>query len=164
MKTDKLLRTVFIFWVCTVWVFANDKLFFFPKEAKAAQTEIVSLIHASQKSINIAMYNLSMKSLAKELIKASQRGVKVTVFLDGSKVENQSSEYAFLKKNGIEAVVITQSKLHTKLAVFDKKIVLFGSPNWTKESFSGNYEVLYITDEKENVKKFNQFMKELKDQ
>jgi phosphatidylserine/phosphatidylglycerophosphate/cardiolipin synthase-like enzyme len=117
---------------------------------KKAKNDIEKLIKNSKSSIDIAMYNFGHKKLAKLLDKAQKRGVLVKVFYD-------KKDVVF---NDIETKTVDR-KLHTKIAIFDKKIVVFGSPNWTKKSFKENYEVLYITDDKKLVKKFNKFFKSL---
>ena len=41
---------------------------------------------------------------------------------------------------------------------------IFGSLNWTKESFGENYEILYITTKDDIVDKLNHFIDKLKDE
>ncbi len=148
----------------SLFSFADDKIYLLPKETKIAFSQIEKLIDSSKYQIDIAMYNFSKKDLAKQLIKRHKKGVKVRVFFDSEKIKNKSSEYKLLKKNGIECFVISKAKLHTKLAIFDKETAIFGSLNWTKESFSENYEILYITTKDDIVDKLNHFIDKLKDE
>jgi len=138
----------------------NNELYFFPKQADDAKDRIVSLIEDSKDSIYIAMYNFSYKKFAKKLIKASKRGVKVTVIFDDSKVKKDDKIYKLLKKNNI-TVLIPKKKLHTKLAIFDDEIIILGSTNWTKESFKDNYEVILFSDDKKLIKQSKKFIKKL---
>ncbi|MDD2640125.1 MAG: phospholipase D-like domain-containing protein [Arcobacteraceae bacterium] len=96
-------------------------------------------------------------------MQAKKRGVAVRVFLDEEKSKDKSSEYKLLKKNGIDVVLIGTTKLHTKLAIFDKKVAVFGSSNWTKESFDENYEIIYVSKQDDVLEKLNQFIKQLKE-
>ena len=141
---------LFLILILSINIYASDKLYFFPKEAKKAKEHIEKLIKNADKSIDIAMYNFGDSKLAKLLKKADKRGVDVKIFYTKKDVS--------LPDEGIK---ITKRKLHTKIAIFDKKTVVFGSPNWTKKSFKDNYEVLYITDKKKIVLRFNEFFKEL---
>lgn len=109
------------------------------------------------------MYNFSLKEFAKALVKAQKNGVEVSVFLDAQKSQEKGSEYDYLRKNGVKVFVIGKEKLHTKLAIFDQKTALFGSSNWTKESFDENYEIIYISKQEDVLKKLNTFIKELKE-
>lgn len=157
------LKLFFTLLLLATTLYAKDTLFLLPKESKQAVEEIESLISSAKTSIDVTMYNFSLKSFAKILVKAEQRGVKVKVFLDKKKSENRSSEYKFLKKNGIDVFLIKDRKLHTKLAIIDKKVAVFGSSNWTKESFDENYEIVYVSKEEQIVEKFNQFLENLKE-
>ncbi len=131
-------------------LYAQNSLYFFPQDAKKAKSKIEKLINSSKESIDIAMYNFGDKKLAKLLDKAQKRGVRVKLFYDKKDVNFAEVQAKTLGK-----------KLHTKIAIFDKKTVVFGSPNWTKKSFKNNYEVLYITDDKKLLKEFNRFFKSL---
>lgn len=146
-----------------ITVNAKDTLFLLPQESKQAEQKIEELIKSSQQSIEVAMYNFSLKSLAQELIQAKKRGLEVKVFLDKEKSKDKSSEYKLLKKNGVDVILIGYTKLHTKLAIFDKKVAVFGSSNWTKESFDKNYEIIVVSQQDDMLKKLNQFIKQLKE-
>lgn len=146
-----------------ITVNAKDTLFLLPQESKQAEQKIEELIKSSQHSIEVAMYNFSLKSLAQELIQAKKRGLEVKVFLDKEKSKDKSSEYKLLKKNGVDVILIGYTKLHTKLAIFDKKVAVFGSSNWTKESFDKNYEIIVVSQQDDMLKKLNQFIKQLKE-
>lgn len=135
----------------------ND-VYLLPKESKQVKGKILDLIKKSQNSIYIAMYNFSYKKIARELIAASKKGVDVKVLFDKSKVKKDDTLYKYMRKNGVETIV-TKDKLHTKMAIFDSKIVLIGSMNWTKESFKENYEVVLFTKDQKVVKKLENFIK-----
>ena len=132
--------------------YALDKVYFLPKQAKQAEKHILKLISNSDKSIDIAMYNLSYKKFLKALKKVSKNNVEVTIV-------NGKSKTKFYKK-----IKLIQSKIkqHIKLAIIDNKYAIYGSANWKKESFDGNYEIINITDDKYRVKQFIKIFKELK--
>ena len=146
----------------TSTLFANEvnlnqnHVYFFPKQADEAKDKIVELIANSKDTIKISMYNLSYKKFAKELVEASKKGVKIQVILDEKKVEEDDEIYKYLKKNDIE-IIISKKKLHTKIAIFDNKIALIGSLNWTKESFEENYESLLMSNNKEIIADIDNF-------
>ena len=146
----------------TSTLFANEvnlnqnHVYFFPKQAEEAKDKIVELIANSKDTIKISMYNFSYKKFAKELVEASKKGVKIQVILDEKKVEEDDEIYKYLKKNDIE-IIISKKKLHTKIAIFDNKIALIGSLNWTKESFEENYESLLMSNNKEIIADIDNF-------
>jgi phosphatidylserine/phosphatidylglycerophosphate/cardiolipin synthase-like enzyme len=160
----KILLVLVLF---TSSLFANEVLlnqsqvYFLPKQADEAKDKIVDLINNSKDSIKISMYNFSYKKFAKELADASKKGVKIQVILDEKKVKEDNDIYKYLKDNNIE-VIIADKKLHTKIALFDNKIALIGSLNWTKESFEENYEMLLLSNDKKIISEMENFLSSFK--
>ncbi len=138
-------------------LYANE-VFILPKQGDEIKDKISDFIQSSKSEIQIAMYNFSYKKFAKDLVEASKKGVKITVFLDAKKVKEDSEIADFLKKNDIK-VVLVKDKMHLKLAIFDSKLAIFGSVNWTKESFEENYELVYICEDKKTIDSLNSFIK-----
>jgi phosphatidylserine/phosphatidylglycerophosphate/cardiolipin synthase-like enzyme len=163
MRIKIKLKLLFTLFLLAVTLNANDTLFLLPKESKNAQEHIETLIKTAQKSIDVAMYNFELKEFAKALVKAQKNGVEVNVFLDAQKIKDKASEYDYLRKNGVRVFIIGKEKLHTKLAIFDKHTAVFGSSNWTKESFDENYEIIYVSKQQEVLEKLNTLIKELKE-
>lgn len=129
-----------------------EDVYFLPKDSKKVQKDMEKYITNAKESIDIAMYNLSYRKLVELLNDASNRGVKVKIYYYKKKADLDEK---------IETIKVLD-KLHTKLAIIDKKIVIFGSANWTDETFKDNYEVIYITDRDELAKQFNDFYKTIK--
>ena len=129
-----------------------EDVYFLPKDSKKVQKDMEKYITNAKESIDIAMYNLSYRKLVELLNDASNRGVKVKIYYYKKKADLDEK---------IETIKVLD-KLHTKLAIIDKKIVIFGSANWTDETFKDNYEVMYITDRDELAKQFNDFYKTIK--
>lgn len=143
------MKYLFLSLILTLSLYAKEYIYFLPNDSKKALDHIEKLIESSKSSIDIAMYNLEYKKLIKLLKKAKSNGVDVNIVYEkGDKLKEFDT-----KK--------TDSKMHTKIAIFDKKVVVFGSANWTKQSFKENYEVIYISDEKDLVEKFNRFFQRL---
>ena len=139
-----------IFLVCSLS--GIDKLYFLPKDKDIVKDEIVNQLKNAKKSIIIAMYNFKYVKFANALALAAQNGVDVKVYYYKKRI-NFSKNIKALK---------VRNKLHTKVALIDDKTVIFGSANWTKESFKKNYEVIYITDRDELVKEFINFFSTIK--
>ena len=147
-----MIRLFIITILLVVNIFALEKVYFLPEKSEEVKTDIINHIRNSKQSIDIAMYNFNYRKFGKELDKAVSRGVDVTIYYYRKKIKLDKRIRVLKVKN----------KLHTKLAIFDKKTVVFGSANWKKEAFSKNYEVLYITDKKKIVKEFNNFFTNIK--
>lgn len=134
-----------------------NQVYFLPKQSKEVKDKIIDLIRDSKSSIDIAMYNFSYKKFAKELVKSSKKGVKITVIFDKSKVEKDDKIFKYLRKNGIKTI-IPKEKLHTKMAIFDNKNFVLGSSNWTKESFKKNYEIILFSKDQKVIKEAKTFI------
>jgi len=135
----------------------QNEVYLLPKESKIVKEKIIKLISNSKSDIKIAMYNFSYKKFAKQLASASKKGIKVKVLFDRSKIKKDDKIFKYLRANNVETIV-TKKKLHTKIAVFDSKIALVGSMNWTKESFKNNYEVIVFTKDNRVVSKLDNFI------
>jgi phosphatidylserine/phosphatidylglycerophosphate/cardiolipin synthase-like enzyme len=150
-----MIRILLVLILLVHFGFAKQTIFILPHETTQAKETLLSHIKKSQKSIDIAMYNFTYTKVAKALRKAHKRGVRVRILFDKSKIKKKS-QYEYLKNSGIECFIASE-KMHIKAALFDGKILSLGSMNWKKESFSKNYELLYFTDHKKSIQKFQNF-------
>ncbi|MBY0540300.1 MAG: phospholipase D-like domain-containing protein [Arcobacteraceae bacterium] len=138
----------------------SNEVYILPKQGEQIKDKISESITNAKSEILIAMYNFSYKKFAKDLVNASKNGVKITVFLDSKKVKDDSEISEYLKKNNIK-VVLVKDKMHLKVALIDSKVAIFGSTNWTKESFEENYELIYISEDEKTVETLSSFIKSL---
>ncbi|MDD2896725.1 MAG: phospholipase D-like domain-containing protein [Aliarcobacter sp.] len=154
-----MFKIVFITLFLVLNLFSNE-VYILPNQGEVIKDKISESIINSKSEILVAMYNFSYKKFAKDLVDASKKGVKVTVYLDSKKVKEDSEISDFLTKNNIK-VVLVKDKMHLKVALIDSKTAIFGSTNWTKESFEENYELIYISEDKNIVDTLKSFIKSL---
>ncbi len=122
------------------------ELSFLPDDRKGCQ-RIKELIRSAQKTIRVAMFTWTREDLAKELVAAKKKGVKVEVVLDNSSAKGASSKIAeLLKKEGILITYSTPGPalLHHKFVWIDDHLLEIGSANWTKAAFSQNDDCFLI--------------------
>lgn len=147
-----MIKILLVFLLIFTSTFASSEIYFLPKEAKQSRDKIITIIDDSKSSIDLAMYNLSYKKLINSLINASKRGVSVKIYLDKAKFKKSDKINKILKKSGIKYKILDK-KNHLKLLLVDKKIAVFGTANWTKESFGDNYELIFLTSKKNEIEK-----------
>jgi len=148
--------------ITTVFTYAKDFTYFLPQDSDLLKAHIEKLIDTSTTSIDIAMYNFSYKKFAKLLNNAVKRNVEVNVIFDKKKVQSdENSKYNYLKNQGVNSI-LSNKKMHLKIALFDKRIAILGSLNWTKASFNDNYEIVHITDNYNVISKSKNIFIELK--
>ena len=77
------------------------------------------------------------------------------IISDDDKAHDSGSDVWTLSEQGVQ-VRVDQSEhhMHHKYAVFDSKIVLTGSYNWTRSAAEHNRENVVVTDDPRLVKKF----------
>lgn len=93
-----------------------------------AELAIIRAIDAAQRSVDMAMYNLSLDSVGDALIRASQRGVVVRLVLDYDGLD--SGLVAKLEQQGIPIVTSAlENLMHDKFTVIDQTEVWTGSLN-----------------------------------
>lgn len=122
------------------------ELSFLPDDRKGSQ-RIKQLIRSAKKTIRIAMFTWTRYDMAKELISAQKRGVKVEVVLDNSSAKGASIKIAeLLKKEGVPLAYSNAGSalLHHKFMWIDDNLLEIGSANWTKAAFTQNDDCFLI--------------------
>ena len=120
-----------------------------------AEKALVQALDQAQHSIQAAVYSFTSRTVAKALLRAGKRGIKVSLILDG----NDESEYSkgfYVAKRGISVRYarglrrkgkrISYGLMHDKFAVIDGHLVVTGSYNWTVAAERWNYENLLVID------------------
>ena len=117
---------------------------------------VLSDIATAQSSIDVSMYSISITSSAQDpagqlitaLVNAAKSGKRVRIWLN-SRQAAVGTQRTFLREDiqeslrqaGIELFYLEPSRrLHDKLLVIDRRIVIEGSMNWTREALMRNYE------------------------
>ena len=113
----------------------------FSPQDKPMTRAVVPLLAKAEKNIDIAVFFLTHKGVAKELIAAKERGVKVRVILDATAAGNGYTKHEVLRAAGIPVKIENWGgKMHAKSAVIDGDTVITGSMNWTSAGEGGNDE------------------------
>ncbi|NLO91659.1 MAG: phosphatidylserine/phosphatidylglycerophosphate/cardiolipin synthase family protein [Elusimicrobia bacterium] len=137
---------------------------------------LINAINATESSLDISIYHLTRADVVDALVSAANRGVKVRMILDHKHLipnkeapedkgyQADSDIAAKLQKAGVTVKTMSgwgkYGTLHTKIAIFDKKILYTGSMNWT-DSNDTNYEnVLFLAD-KNVLKTFQDYYNQL---
>ena len=150
----KQLITACLLFVST-FVYADTQVYFSPNGG--CQDAIISEISKAQKTIDIAMYYLTSREIAQELVKAKDRNVRVRIVLDQSQETQTYSKSRYLIKRGFEVKYHTGSGLmHNKFAIIDGKVLITGSFNWTPTADQKNEENLLIMTDSELIKKYRE--------
>lgn len=106
---------------------------------------IVQQIDAAKTVIHVQAYSFTSAPIARALIAAGRRSVKVIVILDASNRTQKYSAADFLAHEGVETYIDSQHAIaHSKIMIVDNAIVLTGSFNYTKAAAENNAENLLV--------------------
>src|SRR5205814_9391000 len=117
---------------------------YFSPRGGATEAVVSALDHATN-SVLVQAYSFTSAPIAKALVDAFRRGVRVQVILDKSQRTEKYSEADFLKHNEIGTLIDVQHAIaHNKIIIIDAYLILTGSFNFTKAAEEHNAENLLV--------------------
>ena len=119
------------------------EVFFSPK---GGCTEAVAReLGKAKESVLVQAYSFTSVPIAKALVDAFKRGVKVEVILDKSQKGEKYTSADFVIHAGIPTKIDSKHPIaHNKVMVIDGQTVITGSFNFTKAAEEGNAENLLV--------------------
>jgi phosphatidylserine/phosphatidylglycerophosphate/cardiolipin synthase-like enzyme len=136
---------------------------------------LLYLIEQEQQSISVAMFAFTDRDLAKALVEAQKRGIRIELIADASSVYGKYNKLHELHQGNIKLFVYNPQHantngagaMHNKFLLFgknilDKQLVWTGSFNFTRSAHQNNQENILILDDLVLVEQFNQQFVHLK--
>jgi len=121
------------------------------------QSTIVENIKNASEDIRIAIAWFTNKEILGELIEKILCGVRCTILVSDD-VINKRLNLASIVNHGGELKIIPTAEtrfLHEKFAIFDNKILITGSYNYTKNAEYNNFESIIITDDSKLIQQYS---------
>jgi len=116
---------------------------------------VVKKLDAAKESVLVQAYTFTSAPIAKALMDAHKRGVKVRVICDKSQWTEKYSSATFFQNAGIPTFIDDKHAIaHNKVMVIDGRIVITGSFNFTKAAEESNAENLLIIDDAQLAQKY----------
>lgn len=116
---------------------------------------IVYKLDKARKSILVQAYSFTSAPIAKALLNAHKRGVKVEDILDKSQRSEKYSSADFLANSGIAVKIDSAHAIvHNKVMIIDGETVITGSFNFTKAAEERNAENLLVIHDKALAEKY----------
>jgi phosphatidylserine/phosphatidylglycerophosphate/cardiolipin synthase-like enzyme len=116
---------------------------------------IVRELNKAKSTILIQAYPFTSAPIAKALLNAHERGVKIEVILDKSQRTQKYSSATFLYNQGIPVKIDAQHAIaHNKVMIIDGETVITGSFNFTKAAEENNAENLLIIHDKKLAERY----------
>ena len=114
---------------------------------------IINEIEQAKTEILVQAYSFTSAPIAKSLVDAHKRGIKVEVILDRSQRSKKYTAATFLNNAGIPTYIDDRHAIaHNKIMIIDEEIVITGSFNFTKAAEEKNAENLLIITSKDLAK------------
>jgi len=116
---------------------------------------IIKELNQAKISILVQAYSFTSAPIAKALLNAHKRGVKVEVILDKSQRKEKYSSADFLANSGIPTLIDADHAItHNKVMIIDGEVVITGSFNFTKAAEEKNAENLLVIRDKALAEKY----------
>jgi phosphatidylserine/phosphatidylglycerophosphate/cardiolipin synthase-like enzyme len=111
---------------------------------------IIKEIELAKTEILVQAYSFTSAPIAKALVGAHKKGVKVQAILDKSQRSAKYSSATFLANAKIPTFIDARHAIaHNKIMIIDREVVITGSFNFTKAAEEKNAENLLIISSKE---------------
>ena len=136
---------------------AKTNVFFSPRGL--IRDTIIKTINSSEKSIDVAVLIFTTGEIAEALYEAKERGVKIRIIIDQRQQKKRYPVLEFLKEKGFDLQFLKGNVggfMNHTFAIFDAKLLVTGSYNWTEYAEKFNYENAIFIDEPDVVKKFQE--------
>jgi phosphatidylserine/phosphatidylglycerophosphate/cardiolipin synthase-like enzyme len=122
---------------------------------------VVDALGRATNSVFVQAYSFTSAPIAKALVNAHRRKVKVNVILDHSQRTEKYSEADFIRDYGIPCLIDSKHAIaHNKIMIIDQYLVLTGSFNFTKGAEEKNAENLLVINDPELARKYLQNWKQ----
>ena len=122
-----------------------------------ATEAVVEALARSTNSVLVQAYSFTSAPIARALVEAKSRGLKVQVILDKSQNTEKYSEADFLQHEGIPTLIDSQHAIaHNKVMVLDGYVVLTGSFNFTRAAEQNNAENLLVINDPVLAKQYTE--------
>lgn len=135
VKFIKVVALIIFFYGISTTVLGdapNVRVCFTPGEDYTSQ--IVNVLDHAKSSILVQAYSFTSAPIARALVNANRRGVKVKIILDKSQWRsNKYSSSTFFGHEGLPVWIDYRPAIaHNKVMIIDNRIVLGGSFNYTR--------------------------------
>lgn len=116
---------------------------------------IARAIDETRDTADLAVFTITDDRLSKAILSAYERGVKLRIISDNDKANDTGSDIERFARAGMAVRIDrTPVHMHHKFAIFDGKLLLTGSYNWTRSANDENAENIVLTADPDLLKAF----------
>jgi cardiolipin hydrolase len=123
---------------------------------------IAALYANARQTADACVFTITDDRVSGAILAAHARGVRVRIVTDNEKAFDPGSDVERFKQAGIDVRVdCTPYHMHHKFAVFDGRLLLNGSYNWTRGAADNNLENFIITSDRRLIDPFAELFEKL---
>jgi phosphatidylserine/phosphatidylglycerophosphate/cardiolipin synthase-like enzyme len=102
---------------------------------------LVRMLDGVRESLDVCVFTITHDDITEAILRAKSRGVAIRLISDDLKATDTGSDIERLRQAGV-AVRMDRSPyhMHHKFAIFDCRVLLTGSFNWTRGAATNNAE------------------------
>lgn len=118
---------------------------------------IAGLFDRTRTCVDVCVFTITDDRISSSILAAHRRGVELRVITDDKKAHDTGSDILEFRRAGIPLHTDRdRNHMHHKFAIFDRKILLNGSYNWTRGAAEYNLENIVTTSDPSLVSAFLQ--------
>ncbi|XP_073245758.1 uncharacterized protein [Porites lutea] len=120
-------------------------------------SKLISVLLEATESLDVCVFTINCRELADAVVKLHNDGVVVRVLTDDEQMGTSGSQIEKFRREGILVRHdLSSFFMHHKFAVIDRKQLVNGSFNWTRQAVTGNRENVVITSDQRVVNAFSE--------
>ena len=120
-------------------------------------TKLVRVLLEAKQSLDVCVFTINCRELADATIQLHKSGVVVRVLTDDEQMGSTGSQIEKFRREGIQVRHdLSSFFMHHKFVVIDRKRLVNGSFNWTRQAVTGNRENVVISSDKHVVEAFSE--------
>jgi len=136
-------------------MYAKTEVLFSPRGS--IKETIIKTINSSEETIDVTAFIFTSGDIAETLYNAKERGVKIRLVVDQRQDKRRYQVLEFLKEEGFDLQFLKGNiggSMNNTFAIFDGKLLVTGSYNWTEYSEKFNYENAIFIDDSDVIGKY----------
>jgi phosphatidylserine/phosphatidylglycerophosphate/cardiolipin synthase-like enzyme len=113
------------------------------------------LLQSARRTVDICVFTITDDRISEAILRAHERAVSVRIVTDNDKAWDAGSDIQRLSAAGVPVRIdVSQFHMHHKFAIFDSKVLVTGSYNWTRSAAESNEENLVVLEHADLVRPF----------
>lgn len=119
-------------------------------------SKLVRVLLEAKQSLDVCVFTINCRELADATVQLHKSGVVVRVLTDDEQMGSTGSQIEKFRREGIQVRHdLSSFFMHHKFVVIDRKRLVNGSFNWTRQAVTGNRENVVISSDKHVVEAFS---------